>query len=460
MCVVAVQPPEYGDSVLKVESYGIERIGTEERHGTSRSQFTLWLGANLIIADFALGFLPISMGLSWWWSIGALLVGNVLGALTIGLAAGMGPSYGLPQLMISRFLFGRRGGYAPSFLNYLTTLGWFTVNNILGAFGIQILFRGLSFWEAAAIMVIIEGALAVYGHNLIHSFEKVMAVVLSAVFIVVTIIALTHGHALASYSPHIKDPVVVAGVIFGASFSYLASWAAYASDYSRYLKKSTSQRSIGSWAFAGAFIATFWLEVVGMLVGVLSAPHNSNPILALHNVMGGFGVVAVTAIVLGGIAANVLNIYSNSLCAGALDLRLPRWGLAVIAGLLGFVFSIIGSGNFDANYQNYLYLIGYWVTPWIGILVADFYVKHNGRWADIDTRNQRNVNGLGLVSWIVGVLVMLPFMNTPYFEGFIAKGLSGVDISYYVGFFVAGGLYLAFVRPINSEVSHPSVSDN
>lgn len=453
------QTPEYGDAVLKVETYGIERIGPEERHGTSKSQFTLWLGANLTIADFALGFLPISMGLSWWWSIGALLVGNVLGSLAIGLAAGMGPSYGLPQLMISRFMFGRRGGYAPSFFNYLTTLGWFTVNNILGAFGIQIIFRGLSFWEAAAIMVIVEAVLAVYGYNLIHSYEKVMAVLLSVVFIVVTIIALTHGHALAAYSPHVKDPMVIAGVIFGASFSYLASWGAYASDYSRYLKKTTSRRSIVGWAFSGAFIATFWLEIVGMLVGVLSAPHNSNPILALSNVMGGFGIVAVIAIVLGGIAANVLNIYSNALCAGALDLRLPRWSLAIIAGMLGFIFSIIGSGNFDANYQNYLYLIGYWVTPWIGILVVDFYVRHNGRWADTDTRNKQGVNASGLISWIVGVLVMLPFMNTPFFEGFVAKALSGVDISYYVGFVVAGGLYLIFTRPLTPSESHKSAPE-
>lgn len=453
------QSPEYGDAVLKVETYGIERIGPEERHGTSKSQFTLWLGANLTIADFALGFLPISMGLSWWWSIGALLVGNVLGSLAIGLCAGMGPSYGLPQLMISRFLFGRRGGYAPSFFNYLTTLGWFTVNNILGAFGIQILFHGLSFWEAAAIMVIVEAVLAVYGYNLIHSFEKVMAVGLSAVFIVVTIIALTHSHTLAGYSPHMKDPLVIAGVTFGASFSYLASWGAYASDYSRYLKRTTSQRSIVGWAFSGAFIATFWLEIVGMLVGILSAPHNSNPILALSNVMGGFGVVAVIAIILGGIAANVLNIYSNALCAGALDLRLPRWSLAIIAGMLGFIFSIIGSGNFDANYQNYLYLIGYWVTPWIGILVADFYVKHNGLGAETDTRNQRGVNASGLFSWIVGVLVMLPFMNTPFFEGFIAKALSGVDISYYVGFFVAGGLYLLLARSLTPSESHTSAPE-
>lgn len=443
---MSVQTPEYGDAVLKVETYGIERIGPEERHGSSKSQFTLWLGANLTIADFALGFLPISMGLSWWWSIGALLVGNVLGAIAIGLCAGMGPSYGLPQLMISRFSFGRRGGYAPSFLNYLTTLGWFTVNNILGAFGIEILFRGLSFWEAAAIMVLVEAVLAVYGHNLIHSFEKLMAVVLSAVFLIVTIIALTHGHTLASYAPHVKDPLVIAGVILGASFSYLASWGAYASDYSRYLDKKTSKRSIATWAFSGAFLATIWLEIVGMLVGILSAPHNSNPIAALNTVMGGFGQVAVIAIILGGIAANVLNIYSNALCAGALDLHLPRWSLAIIAGLLGFIFSVIGSGNFDTNYTNYLYLIGYWVTPWIGILVVDFYIKHRDRQADTDLRHQKAVNGAGLISWIIGVIIMFPFMNSPFFEGIVAKALSGVDISYYVGFIVAGGLYLTLTR--------------
>ncbi len=121
----------------------------------------------------------------------------------------------------------------------------------------------------------------------------------------------------------------------------------------------------------GAFLGMVWLEIVGMLAGILSAPHNSNPIAALNTVMGGFSEVAVIAIIFGGIAANVLNIYSNALCAGTLDLRMPRWSLAIMSGLLGFIFSVFGSGNFDTNYTNYLYVIGYWVTPLTGILVAD-----------------------------------------------------------------------------------------
>lgn len=54
----------YGEQVLKVEPYGVARVNESERHGSTRSQFTLWLGAKLTIADFALGFLPVALGLS------------------------------------------------------------------------------------------------------------------------------------------------------------------------------------------------------------------------------------------------------------------------------------------------------------------------------------------------------------------------------------------------------------
>lgn len=61
MMGTASSKSRYGQQVLAVEPYGVEQVEEKERHGSARSQFSLWLGSNLTIADFALGFLPISL---------------------------------------------------------------------------------------------------------------------------------------------------------------------------------------------------------------------------------------------------------------------------------------------------------------------------------------------------------------------------------------------------------------
>lgn len=438
--------PAYGQKVLVVEPFGVEAVQPEERHGSARSQFTLWLGSNLTIADFALGFLPITLGLPWAWTIAAILVGNVLGALVLSACAAMGPTYGVPQLMIGRFTFGRVGGYLPALLNYVSTIGWFTVNNILGTFGLRVLFPHLAFWQGATILVLLQGLLAVYGHNLIHAYERLMAIVLGILFIIASVIALQHHALLTTYHPTGTPLWPMFAVMVGAAFSYIGSWGPYASDYSRYLHKDTNKGKIMAYAFGGSFLASVWLELVGAAVAVLAGAQHTNPIASLHSVMGGFGVFAVIAIILGGTAADALNLYSNALCAGALGIRIPRWALAVLASLMGLGLSLSGAGAFEVNYENFLLLLGYWMTPWVGVLFADFYILKAHRRAVEDVRPERSVQWSGVVSFVAGIAVSIPFMSSHFYTGAIANHMHGVDLSFYVGFAVAGMVYLGLQK--------------
>ena len=424
----------YGDAVVQVEPYGAQVVPDAERHGRPGGQFTLWLGSNLTIADYALGFFPIELRMPWTWTIAAILVGNILGGVAMALCAGLGPEYGAPQLIISRLVFGRRGGYAPALLNYVSTIGWFSVNNILGAFGLKVLWPHLQFWQAAVLLVVVQGVVAVFGYNLIHWYERIMSVVLGLMFLGVTVMAVAKPAKLAAYHPVAHNPWVLFAIMVAAAFSYIGSWGPYAADYSRYLPTSTRRFPVIAWSFLGAFIASVWLELVGALVGVLAGA-SANPIAALHRVTGGLGDISVVAIILGGTAADALNIYSNSLSAGALDIKIPRWMLAVVASFIGLGLSIAGSGAFEAYYDNFLLLLGYWMTPWMGVMFAALYLKH------ISGFRPDAVQWRGLISFLVGLAVSIPFMNSTLFEGPVAKSLGGADLTFYVGFLVAFFLY-------------------
>ncbi|WAH36558.1 purine-cytosine permease family protein [Alicyclobacillus dauci] len=447
-----IKQPEtvvYGERVLKVEPFSVERVPDRERHGNAFGQFTLWLGSNLTIADYALGFIPVSLGMSWTWAIISIIIGNLLGAVVLALCAAMGPAYGLPQLIITRGMFGRVGGYIPGLLNFISTIGWFTVNNILGSFGLHAMFPGLPVAAASVILVAVQGVVATLGHNFIHAYERAMSVILGIVFAIVTVLSLGHWSALAGYHASTNHVGLAVMVMVGATFSYLGSWGPYASDYSRYLQASVSKVKVGFLAAIGAFIASAWLEIVGMFVAVLAAGHSTNSIDALHDTMGGFGTIATIAIILGGTAADAINLYSNSLSARALDIRIPRWALVIVASLIGLVLSLVGQGQFESNFENFLLLIGYWITPWMGVLFADFYIRGKSRDKIIE---EKSIQSVGLLSFVIGIAVSVPFMDNAIYVGPIAKAWSGLDLAFYVGFAVSFVLYLVLKRTDNTRI--------
>jgi NCS1 family nucleobase:cation symporter-1 len=440
------QGTRYGDSVTAVEPFSIEHIPSEERHGTTRHLFWLWFAANLTIADYALGFLPITLGVPLGTTILMLAIGNLLGAALVGACAAMGIRSGYPQMYMGRRSFGRTGGYLPAALNWLSTAGWFTVNTILGGFALQILWGGLPFWTAAGILVIAQTAIVIYGHNLIHAFERVMAAVLGVLFTIATIVALTHWDSITSYSGTASGRTLsVAAIVLAASFSYVMSWSPYASDYSRYLPEGASMKQAFLATWAGAGLASFWLETLGALVAILAVrAARALPIDALDQVMGAFGTWALIAVVLGACAANALNLYSNAMSARVLDLRLKRWHLAIAGGSLGFVLALAGHTDFLDKYRDFLLFLDYWITPWLAIVLLDFFVFRHQR--PDEFRLARSVGTVGLLCYAVGIAASIPFMSGTYFTGAFAVHLGGADFSYFIGFAVAGLAYYVAER--------------
>ncbi|MEO6796603.1 MAG: cytosine permease [Candidatus Dormibacter sp.] len=434
----------YGDRVAIAEPYSIEHIPFAERHGHSRQLLWLWLAANLTIADFAIGFIPVAIGLPLLPALLALAAGNILGGLLLAWSAAMGPAAGFPQMFIGRRAFGRVGGYLPAGLNWLSTAGWFVVNTILGSFAVQLLIPGLPFVVAAVVLVAIQTLLVIYGHNLIQVFERYLAAVLGILFAIAIIIALTHGGTIGSWQPKpVGSTLALFAIVLAISFSYIMSWSPYASDYSRYLPEITSRGYLAVYVFLGAAVASFLSELVGLLVAIL-APGAASPVAALKIAMGGFGSIAVIAVILGAMTANVLNLYSNTMSARVADVKLARWQLAVLGGVLGLVFALLGYQKFAQNYQNFLVALDYWIMPWLAIILLDFYYfRHR---SPVEFSQAPGWNPAGPIAFIIGLLVSIPFMAERFYTGPFASWFGGADFGYFIGFLVAGGVYLVLNR--------------
>src|ERR1700744_434125 len=91
----------------------IDYIPEAERHGGLFSQFRLWLAANLQITAIVTGALAVVFGGDVFWSLIALLIGQLLGGAGMALHAAQGPQLGLPQMTTSRVQFGIFGAILP-----------------------------------------------------------------------------------------------------------------------------------------------------------------------------------------------------------------------------------------------------------------------------------------------------------------------------------------------------------
>jgi nucleobase:cation symporter-1, NCS1 family len=454
------------DRATSVEQFGVEHIPESQRHGSPRRIFTLWFAANLTIADYVVGVLctspyPNGFGLTVSQSFPILLIGNLLGGLLLGFSGAMGPKLGFPQMFSSRSVFGRKGNYALGGFNWVSTIGWFAVNTILGTEAIRVLAPSANFYAVALILVAIQVLIAIYGHDFIHLFEKWMSIVLGILWAGVLLLSLLHiGKALTyvpAGGPWYGSMLGALGLALSSSFSYIMSWSPYSSDYSRYLPTGSSQARITVLALAGGATASFGVEVIGSLVGSLTGG-NSSYFSALYSFAGEFGIFAIAAVVLGAIAANALNIYTNSLSALVLDVKTKRWVTVVVGGIVGLAIAYLAGANFESFFENFLLTLDYWITPWLAIILVDFFVIKRTSTSSILRARDFDFPALGI--YAVSILISVPFMDPPYviaspynhLVGALNGWFGGADFSYFISFGIAAVLYL-FYRKMSKSGS-------
>jgi NCS1 family nucleobase:cation symporter-1 len=125
---------------------------------------------------------------------------------------------------------------------------------------------------------------------------------------------------------------------------------------------------------------------------------------------------------------------------------------------LGGLLALYGVNGLSGKYENFLLLISYWIGPWWAIVMVEFFLdpgreKRTG--AGLRTSLERAISWPGLSSFLAGLAVSIPFMNSSLYEGPIARLLHGADIAYYVGIVVAGVLYYGLRKMKVADLTQP-----
>ena len=408
-----------------------------------------WIAPNLEFATVFIGVLAVGVfGLSFWQAVVALTIGTALGAIAHGLLSARGPRYGVPQMVLGRAAFGYWGNLLPSGLMAITAgIGWFAVNSVSGAFALSAL-SGLPALASLVIIVVIQIAIAFFGHNLVHVFERYALIFLGAVFAIASVVVLSKTQPAAPTHPLPGSFLLTVGTAFG----YAAGWNPYAADYTRYLPESTSPRAVGLFAGFGLFIACMVLEIAGAASVTVGGTSSANPVSAftgqLPTVLAHLTLLAVA---LGAVAANVLNTYSGAMAFLTMGIKLPltlrRAVVALVFGAIGFLLAWSALADAGAEYTNFLLIIAYWIGPWLGVFFADQLLRRGQR-VDAHLYDEHYRNRAGPVAMLIGMVAsILLFSNQELFVGFIARQVPEIgDITFLVGFVLAAGLYTLLRR--------------
>lgn len=446
---VAAQPQDrgYRDSVTQVEPYGIDHIPDAERHGKPSSQFFIWFAAGLNFPIMLLGFSAASLGLSLNAAVWAIVVGALVGAVTMGVLSRMGVHLGVPQQMQARGPLGFVGNLLPvAYINVFAGVGWAAVTIILGGKALGVML-GIPFWISAVLLAALQLTVAVFGYNMIHYLERILAFVLFALFVLVTVVALQRGSSLLHANPSASDYSGPTGgwvTLAGHFLAFLIAWLPFASDYSRYLPSTPRvSRRAGVLTTLGNFLTLSWLGITGAVLA--GASDSTDPITALKDLTGPWAVPAMLAILLSSFSQNFLNVYGGAISLQTLGIPLRRSTCVTLICVAALGVSLWAADGIYTSFEVFLNLTAYFIAPYTAVLLMDYYAgprKDRSRIPELYDRHR--VLEWGFVAWAAGTLGSAPFWKSALYTGFVARSHpEWGEISYYVGFVIAALVYLA-----------------
>ncbi|UBB18596.1 purine-cytosine permease family protein [Comamonas odontotermitis] len=442
----------------RMETRTIDMVPEHERHGSPSSQFTLWFGANMQITAVVDGALAVVFGAEAMTAILGLLIGNILGGIVMALHSAQGPRLGLPQMISSRVQFGVKGAALPLLLVILMYLGFAATGTVLSGQAINLMFG----FSTPAAGIIIFGALtalvALIGYKLIHVVGRISTVVGILGFGYLAWQLCLHYDVASAFG---QKPFTWTSFLTAMALSagWQMTFAPYVADYSRYLPSKTSTASTFWTTFGGSVISAQLAMTFGVLVAALGGNFIKNQVGFLGDLAGPLAVVIYLVIVTGKLTVNCLNAYGGVMTmlttVSAFNDKKhfsPATRLAYILGfvLLTVLVALLASSNFLATFKNFVLLLLTVFVPWSAVNLVDYYLVSKEK-VDIpalyDSEGRYGAyNGVALFSYVLGIVVQIPFINQAMYEGPLAKAMGGADISWIVSLIVTSLVYYPLAK--------------
>jgi len=434
---------------MNLELNGTNVISESERRGKASSLFWPWCGANVSLLALSYGSFFLGFGISFWQATVAAILGSVLSFLLVGVSSLAGKKSNAPTMVISRATFGVKGNIIPGALSYLIFVGWETVLVSLATLATGTVFIRLGGIEHNVAMVIgfviavaLTVSAGVLGFEAIMKLQKyitTITVVATLIYIALTI-SKVDWNVISSMKSG-NSQAFIGALIFGATGIGLG-WVNSAADYSRYLPRTVSHRSVVFWTVFGASIVPIILVTYGAALSGssedLAGAIATNPIGALTTILPSWYLIIFALVaILGLVGGAILDLYSSGMTLISIGLPVKRHIAASIDSvlmLIGTIYFVWVADDFFFPFQGLLITLGVPVATWSAIFVTDVLIRKSYDEADLYRTDGRYGSwNLGSVSVMaVGTVVGWGFVTNSFagwlsWQGYFLGVLGGKD---------------------------------
>ncbi len=379
---------------------------------------TMWAGGSLGQA-FPIGQLLL-----------IILIGNLLlGAYAASLAY-IACKSGLTSVLMGRFCFGEKGSKLSDFILGFTQIGWYawgtaTISLVL------VRTTGMPDWLEITLMVLfgfgfcITAMIGYKGMDWLSLFA-VPAMMLFILISLFTGLVDVRGFAgLSQKTPSENMSVAAAITVIIGTF---ISGGTQATNWSRFAK--TPKIAVIA-TLAAFFIGNGLMVLTGALGTMIYQQADIVDVLIAQ----GFVSIAVLMLFLNIWTTQDNTIY-NFAVAGCNLLRTEKRRLVTVGGAaIGTVLAVGGMYNLLIPF---LVLLGTFIPPMGGVIMADFWLKHKGQYPSLATAQLPDFNRRGLTAYVIGA-------TAAYFSPLLPP---------LVGVLVAAGSYALLLR-----LKHATLSD-
>jgi NCS1 family nucleobase:cation symporter-1 len=423
---------------------------------------SLWVAMSVCIPTYMLASGLIAGGMAWWQAIGTILLGNLIVLVPMLLNAHAGTKYGIPFPVFVRASFGVRGANVPAVLRALVACGWFGIQTWIGGQAIFAMmsilwpFKG-SLWACFGAFWLLNILVIWRGIDTIKFLEGIAAPFMLGVGLLLLwwVTSQAGGLGPVLSTPSKFQTTAEFMKFFVPSLTGMVGfWATVAlniPDFTRYAKSQRDQalgQAIGLpaamtlYSFIGVAVTSASVVIFGQAIWdpVVLLTRFNRPVVAF---------IALIALLIATLNTNVAaNVVSPSNDFSNLNPRRISFRTGgLITGVIGVAMM---PWKLLSNFSDYIFgwLVGYsgLLGPIAGIMIADYFVL---RKCELDVNAlyhaegiyayTRGVNWMAIVALAAGIAVALIGLIVPWLRWLY-------DYAWFVGFFVAGALYLSLMK--------------
>ena len=435
---------------MKPELNDINFIGESERRGKASDLFWTWAGANVSLLALSYGAFFLGFGISFWQATIAAVIGTVGSFALVGISSLAGKRSNAPTMTLSRAAFGVKGNLLPGFLSYFVVVGWETVLVSLATLATgTVLERATSIDRniSLAIGFLIAASLTIFGgvlgHSVIMKLQRLITGITVAATLTYIVLTLDEINWNSVFEIKAGSTAGLIGAIIFAITGIGLGWVNCAADYSRYLPRSTSSKSVFGWTVLGASIVPIALVIYGSALSgsskELSDAIARDPIGALTQLLPTWFLIPFALFaILGLVGGAILNLYSSGLTLISIGVKVKRPVAAGIDGTImffGTIYIVWFATDFFAPFQGFLITLGVPVAVWSAIFVADVVLrKRDYVEADLFSESGRygRVNPIAIALVVVGSLIGWGFVTNTFagwlsWQGYFMGAIGGKE---------------------------------